>query len=119
MALIALGIWAIASTSTLGVVVPLVIGASLVYLAISRSRVGTLVFDHACIVVGAYLITWGVLLLPNSEPDLVGILGRPLFWGIFSLMGGVCAIFHGFCKCVTRQSDQFEGIVSKSTRASV
>ena len=116
--LIALGVWAIISTLTMGGLVPLIIGASLVYLAFSRSRVGTLVFGHSCIVVGAYLITWGILLLPNSQPNLVGILGRPLFWGIFSLMGGVCAIFHGFCKCVTRQSDQFEGIIPESTRVS-
>jgi hypothetical protein len=31
-----------------------------------------------------------------------------LFWGIFCLMGGICAIFHGFCRCITRQVDQFE-----------
>jgi hypothetical protein len=114
--LIVLGIWAVASTSTVGGIVPIVIGASLVFLALSRSRVATLVFGHACIVVGAYLITWGILLLPYSEPRMAHIFGRPLFWGIFSLMGGVCAIFHGFCKCVTRQSEQFEGIASKPDR---
>jgi hypothetical protein len=117
--LMALGIWAVASTSTIGGIAPLVIGASLVFLAVNRSRVATLVFGHACIVIGAYLITWGILLLPYSTPDIADIFGRPLFWGIFSLMGGVCAIFHGFCKCVTRQSEQFEGIVSRPTRASI
>jgi hypothetical protein len=91
-------------------IVPLAIGASLVYLAVKRGRVATLVFGHSCVVVGAYLITWGVLLLPYSQPTIANIFGRPLFWGIFSLMGGVCAIFHGFCRCVTKQAEQFEGI---------
>ncbi|MCP4581033.1 MAG: hypothetical protein GY839_05405 [candidate division Zixibacteria bacterium] len=68
----------------------------------------TLVFGHTCIVVGAYLITWGILLLPHSEPTMAHVFGRPLFWGIFCLMGGICAIFHGFCRCVTRQVDEFE-----------
>ncbi|HVP06406.1 MAG TPA: hypothetical protein VMS71_01090 [Candidatus Acidoferrum sp.] len=104
------------SASAVGGIVPIVIGASLVYLALSRNRVATLVFGHACVVIGAYLITWGVLLLPYSQPRLAHILGRPLFWGIFSLMGGICAIFHGFCRCVMHQSEQFEGITSKSDR---
>lgn len=99
----------IGSMSTAGIV-PLVIGASLIYLAFNRGRVGTLVFGHSCIVIGAYLITWGILLLPYSRPTIAHVFGRPLFWGIFSLMGGICAIFHGFCRCVTKQSEQFEGI---------
>jgi hypothetical protein len=41
---------------------------------------------------------------------MTNIFGRPLFWGIFSLMGGVCAIFHGFCRCVGKQWEKFEGI---------
>jgi len=97
------------SMSAVGIV-PLVIGASLLYLAVKRGRVATLIFGHSCVVVGAYLITWGTLLLPYSRPTLANIFSRPLFWGIFSLMGGVCAIFHGFCRCVTKQAEQFEGI---------
>lgn len=114
--LIVFGIWAVISSSSVGGIVPVVIGAALVFLSINRSRVATLVFGHTCIVVGAYLITWGILLLPYSQPRMAHIFGRPLFWGIFSLMGGICAIFHGFCKCVTRQSEQYEGITSKPNR---
>jgi len=110
--LIALGILGLVSSQTMAGLTPLLIGVSLVYLAFSRSRIATLVFGHTCIVVGAYLITWGILLLPYSEPRLAHVFGRPLFWGIFSLMGGICAIFHGFCRCVTKQVDQFEGISS-------
>ena len=112
-----LGIFTIAGSASTAGIVPLLIGASLIYLALRRGRVATLVFGHTCIVVGAYLITWGILLLPHSEPNIAHIFGRPLFWGIFCLMGGVCAIFHGFCKCVTRQADQFEGITSSKTTA--
>jgi hypothetical protein len=32
-------------------------------------------------------------------------------------MGGVCAIFHGFCRCVTKQVDQFEGIAPQKKSA--
>jgi hypothetical protein len=113
LTLIILGLIGFIGSQSLAGFVPFVIGASLIYLAFSRSRVATLVFGHTCIVVGAYLITWGILLLPHSEPRMAHIFGRPLFWGIFCLMGGICAIFHGFCRCVTKQSDQFEGLSAK------
>ena len=90
---------------------PVIIGGVLVYLSTTKGRVATLIFGHSCVVVGAYLITWGILLLPHSEPRIAHIFARPLFWGIFCLMGGICAIFHGFCRCVTKQVDQFENVV--------
>jgi len=92
----------------MGAVIPVIIGGALLYLAFGGDRVATLVFGHTCIVVGAYMITWGILLLPYSQPTLGHVFGRPLFWGIFSLMGGICAIFHGFCRCVTKQVERFE-----------
>jgi uncharacterized membrane protein HdeD (DUF308 family) len=115
--LLAMGVWGIVNLSLMGGIVPTVIGASLVLLAFNRTRVGTLVFGHACVVIGAYLITWGILLLPSSEPTLAHVFGRPLFWGVFSLMGGICAILHGFCRCVTKQVDQFEGIAPTHSKA--
>ena len=108
--LLGLGILAIIGSRSEAGIVPLVIGAALIFLAFKRGRVATLVFGHSCIVVGAYLITWGILLLPYSQPTMAHIFGRPLFWGIFSIGGGVCAIFHGFCRCVNKQFEQFEGI---------
>ena len=98
--------------------VPFLIGASLIYLGINRTKVATLVFGHVCILIGAYLITWGILLLPHSDPKMAHIFGRPLFWGIFCLMGGICAIFHGFCRCVTKQTDEFEGVSKASGHCS-
>ncbi len=107
--LVGLGVFMLVKPVGHGGIIPLLIGGALIFQALRGGRVATLVFGHTCIVVGAYLITWGILLLPYSEPRMAHIFGRPLFWGIFSLMGGICAIFHGFCRCITKQVDQFEG----------
>jgi len=111
-ALIVLGVILLIESFTHAHMIPIFVGASLLFLALKRGRVGSLVFGHACIVLGAYLITWGLLLLPYSQPEPYYIFARPLFWGIFSLMGGVCAIFHGFCRCVMKQVDRFEANAS-------
>lgn len=103
IALIIFGIALIIITVTFSGIIPLLIGCSLCYIGWSRSRIATLVFGHTVIVVGCFLITWGIYLLPYSKPILSHILGRPLFWGLFSLFGGICAIYHGFCQCIHRQ----------------
>lgn len=108
--LIGVGVFMFTKSLHMGAVIPIIIGGGLLYLAFCKGRVATLVFGHTCIIVGAYLMTWGFLLLPYSQPTFGHVFGRPLFWGIFSLMGGVCAIFHGFCRCVTKQVDQFEQV---------
>jgi len=108
--LIAIGVYMFIASLQMGAVIPVLIGGLLLYLAINCGRVATLVFGHTCIVIGAYLIAWGILLLPHSQPTFAHVFARPLFWGIFSLMGGICAIFHGFCRCVTKQVDNFEQI---------
>jgi len=77
-----------------------IIGLALIYTGWKGDRKAMVILGHALIVVGAYLITWGLYLLPVSNPSLMGILGKPLFWGIFCLFGGICSIFHGFCACV-------------------
>ncbi|MFH2035525.1 MAG: hypothetical protein ABIJ45_03905 [Candidatus Zixiibacteriota bacterium] len=106
--LVAIGVYMFVISVSIGAVIPVIIGGNLIYLAISKSRVATLVFGHSCIAVGIYMVTWGILLLPYSEPRIAHIFARPLFWGLFSMMGGICAIFHGFCRCVTKQVDNFE-----------
>jgi uncharacterized membrane protein HdeD (DUF308 family) len=106
--LIGIGIFLFVKAASMAGIVPVLVGGTLIYQAFNRGRVATLIFGHILVVVGAYLITWGILLLPHSQPAIAHIFGRPLFWGIFSLMGGICAIFHGFCRCVTKQVDQFE-----------
>ena len=85
-----------------GPVIPLLIGAALTYLGFRRGRRGQIVFGHACIVAGCYMVAWGVQLAQviGSAPGWLQILGGPLFWGLFSIFGGICANFHGFCNCV-------------------
>lgn len=58
------------------------------------------IFGHFCIIAGCYLVTWGIYLLPVSEPNFMGILKKPLFWGLFSIFGGICANAHSYCKCI-------------------
>lgn len=95
-----LGIAGLASKGGPGAFIPLLIGASLIFLGIKGGRTGIIVFGHVCIAVGAFMIAWGIYLIPVSQPTVAGILAKPLFWGIFSLMGGVCANYHGMCACI-------------------
>jgi hypothetical protein len=96
------------SGSAIGTI-PLFIGGSLVYLGWCGGRTAILVFGHTTIVIGCAMITWGIYLLPYSKPTLSHIFARPLFWGLFSLFGGVCANYHGFCRCIRKQ-ERAEGI---------
>lgn len=86
-----------------GSIIPLLIGVALAYLGWRGGRTGLIVFGHTCIILGCFLITWGIYVLPYSKPILPHIFGRPLFWGLFSLFGGIYANFHGFCQCMRRQ----------------
>jgi len=87
--LVIIGITTIISTGSIGGAIPMIVGGTLCYLGWRGGRVALLVFGHVCIVLGCILITWGIYLLPYSQPTLTHIFGRPLFWGLFSLMGGI------------------------------
>ncbi|MDD8019958.1 MAG: hypothetical protein PHU81_02065 [Acidobacteriota bacterium] len=80
------GVWGLAAYKSLGAIIPLLIGASLVYLGWAGNRTALLVFGHATIAVGCFLVTWGIYLLPSSQPTLIHILVRPLFWFLTSIM---------------------------------
>jgi len=103
IALAGFGIYSIVGGGGIGGLVPLLIGGALIYLGYCPGRVALLVFGHACMVVGAMLITWGIYLLPHSRPVWQHIFLRPLFWGFISVFGGICAIYHGFCGCIRRE----------------
>ncbi len=83
-----------------GGAIPIIGGVFLSLLKFSEGGTANILFGHLCIFLGCFLITWGIYLLPYSKPTIVDILTKPLFWGLFSLMGGVCANYHGFCRCV-------------------
>jgi hypothetical protein len=95
-----LGIVTLVIGGSAGGVIPLLIGGSLGYLGWRGGRTALLIFGHATIVIGCVLITWGIYLLPYSKPTLSQVFARPLFWGLFSLFGGICANLHGFCQCI-------------------
>jgi len=100
IALFVLGVLSLISNLSIGSIIPLLIGISLIYLGWAGTRTALIVFGHACIVVGCFLITWGLYLIPYCKPTLLHVFGRPLFWGFFCLFGGICAIYHAFCNCV-------------------
>lgn len=83
--------------------IPLIFGGSLVYLGWRESRTALLVFGHTSVIIGVAMITWGIYLLPYSKPTLLHIVARPLFWGFVALFGGICSIYHGFCRCIRTQ----------------
>jgi len=82
--------------------IPMGIGCCLIYLGWRGGRAATILLGHAFIVAGCYLVTWGIYLLPHSDPVPAHIFGRPLFWGLISIFGGICANYHGFCNCVMK-----------------
>ncbi len=57
-------------------------------------------FGHALIILGCFGFTMGIYLLPKSEPTLIGILTKPLFWSLIAIFGGICANVHSYCACI-------------------
>jgi hypothetical protein len=100
IALAILGIINFISGDGLGGIIPFVIGVSLAYLAFRPGRVANIIFGHACIVIGCMLVTMGLYSMPGTPPTMANVLAGPLFWGLISIFGGICANYHGFCKCV-------------------
>ncbi len=91
-------------------IMKVIIGGALIFLSFSRNRTGLIVFGHLAIVSGCMLVTAGLYYAPlitesirtSGTMKLVYIFGMPLFWGLFAIFGGICSIYHGFCKCVRR-----------------
>ena len=85
-------------------IIPLLIGASLIYLGVKPGRKSLILLGHTIIVVGCMLVTWGLYLLPHSKPIMLHIFFRPLFWGLVAIFGGICAIYQGFCRCIHKNN---------------
>ncbi|HEX37711.1 MAG TPA: hypothetical protein ENG70_02485 [Candidatus Cloacimonetes bacterium] len=81
-------------------VFPLLVGVSLLFTAFTQGRTVTVILGHMFIVIGCILVTWGLYLLPYTGSSILYVFVRPLFWGLISIFGGVCMIYHGFCRCV-------------------
>ncbi len=86
-------------------VFPLIVGLSLIGTGFTQGRKVTVILGHMFIVIGCILVAWGVYLLPYTGASIIYVFIRPLFWGLISIFGGVCMIYHGFCACVRRKSE--------------
>ena len=108
--LLAFGIYHLVIGVYLWAVIKLIIGAGLIMLKFVKSRYGNIIFGHMVIVAGCMLVTAGIYYVPliaeqvskTGEIKLSYIFAMPLFWGFFAILGGTCAIYHGFCKCVRK-----------------
>jgi hypothetical protein len=100
IALAAMGLYGVFTTGPGAGLIPVFIGAGLIYLTFRPGRVAMVLFGHILIVVGCILTTMGIYLVPHSDPTWGDVFARPLFWGLISIFGGICANFHGFCSCV-------------------
>ncbi len=100
LALTVAGIWGVIVSANPSVLVPVVIGVCLVLTGWRGGRRLTVLLGHVIVACGCFLTTLGIYLLPYAKPDIAHIFGFPLFWGLFSILGGICTIYHGFCHCV-------------------
>ena len=100
IALLGYGAYSIITEGLGAAIIPLIIGAGLTYVAFASGRTPLLIFGHLLIVLGCMLLTMGLYTLPQSPPTIGDIFGRPLFWGLISIFGGICTIYHGFCNCI-------------------
>ncbi len=109
--LLAFGIYHLVIGVYLWAIIKIIIGAGLIMLKFIKSRYGNIIFGHMVIVVGCMLVTSGIYYVPmiaeqikanNGQISLFYIFAMPLFWGFFAILGGICAIYHGFCKCVRK-----------------
>lgn len=103
IALAVFGIWASIQTYSVGSLIPLVIGIGLAFLGWRGGRTGLAIFGHSCVIVGCFLVTWGIYLLPHVKPTIGHVFMMPLFWGLFSIFGGICANMHSSCACLRGQ----------------
>jgi hypothetical protein len=56
---------------------------------------------HFAIAVGCLCATYGLCQIHflSEMPTVAQVLDMPLFWGLFSVFGGMCMIKHGHCAC--------------------
>jgi len=85
---------------------PLIVGISLIGTGFTKGRKMTIILGHMFILIGCILVTWGVYLIPHTGASILYVFVRPLFWGLISIFGGICMIYHGFCACVRRSSEK-------------
>ena len=110
LGLLAFGIYHLIIGMYLWAIIKILIGSGLIVSKFVKNRYGTIIFGHITVVAGLMLLTAGIYYVPmiakqiekTGELKIIYIFAMPLFWGFFATLGGVCAIYHGFCKCVRK-----------------
>ena len=110
LGLLAFGIYHLIIGMYLWAIIKILIGSGLIVSKFVKNRYGTIIFGHITVVAGMMLLTAGIYYVPmiakqiekTGELKIVYIFAMPLFWGFFATLGGICAIYHGFCKCVRK-----------------
>ena len=108
--LLAFGIYHLIIGLYLWAIIKLLIGSGLIVSKFVKNRYGTIIFGHITVVAGIMLLTAGIYYVPiiakqiekTGELKIIYIFAMPLFWGFFATLGGICAIYHGFCKCMRK-----------------
>ncbi|MDA3813993.1 MAG: hypothetical protein PF570_07035 [Candidatus Cloacimonetes bacterium] len=108
--LLAFGIYHLIIGLYLWAMIKILIGAGLITSKFVKNRYGTIIFGHITVFAGLMLLTAGIYYVPiiaqqmekTGELKLSYIFMMPLFWGFFATLGGICAIYHGFCSCVRK-----------------
>jgi len=108
--LIAFGVYHIIIGLYLWAFIKILIGAGLIISKFVKNRYGTIIFGHMVVVAGCMMITAGIYYVPmiasqvekTGELKIIYIFAMPLFWGLFATLGGICAIYHGFCNCMRK-----------------
>ena len=106
--LLAFGVYHLVIGLYLWAIIKILIGAGLIVSKFVKNRYGQIIFGHMIVVAGCMLLTAGIYYVPmiakqvekTGELKIIYIFAMPLFWGFFATLGGICAIYHGFCKCV-------------------
>jgi hypothetical protein len=77
----------------------------------TRFRGFTILLGHLAITAGCLVTAYAIYQIPGMKtaPTLLEVLDLPLFWGLFTLFGGVCMIQHGSCACCIRRHDRKTG----------
>ncbi|RLC57794.1 MAG: hypothetical protein DRH89_02675 [Candidatus Cloacimonadota bacterium] len=110
LGLLAFGIYHLIISMYLWAIIKILIGAGLIISKFVNNRYGTIIFGHMTVVAGMMLLTAGIYYVPliakeiekTGELKIIYLFAMPLFWGFFATLGGICAIYHGFCKCVRK-----------------
>jgi hypothetical protein len=74
----------------------------------TRYRGFTITLGHLAVTAGCLVTAYALYQLPGmrTTPTLVEVLDLPLFWGLFTLCGGICMIQHGTCACCIRRHER-------------